>query len=458
VPLPPTPPPLIYQYVTLGTMRQELANRLYDSNQVFWSTPELNVYIVEALRTWNAMTNYWRNDFLFAAQQGVTWYDLTDPINLPNSLRQYSVTDVSIYETMQYHLLEPATGIFPSWPGSAQFTSDDFLNAVARRRDELLSTTGCTVTLRTVPAVAGRIILPDTVVDVRRMAYLPAIGSPSTVWPEDTWGEQSFNPAYVQQPAGTPFTYLLSTQPPISFDTDRPPGAAGSYELLTIEAGTIPVPSIVNYFTVPDDWTHLIKWGALSDLLSRESNAKDVLRSQYCEGRYRLGMKLLEDAAALLAARIDNVPVQIDSVRSADYWAPAWEAASQAPPTAVYYAGLNFVALAPVPDAGTYAITATVVTNAPIPQADPDLVQLARDDYDCVLDYAQHLAAFKQGGGEFVATFPLFQRFMAQASIYNRKLGELGEFTSMLLDLGAREKDMNPITMPSDAAGGSDAS
>jgi hypothetical protein len=66
-----------------------------------------------------------------------------------------------------------------------------------------------------------------------------------------------------------------------------------------------------------------------------------------------------------------------------------------------------------------------------------------------MLDYAQHLAAFKMGGAEFMATLPLFQRFIKQASIYSSKLDELGEYTSMLLGLGALERSRNPVTTPS---------
>jgi len=85
-----------------------------------------------------------------------------------------------------------------------------------------------------------------------------------------------------------------------------------------------------------------------------------------------------------------------------------------------------------------------------VPVAGTDQVQVARDDLDVILDYAQHLAAWKQGGDEFARTMPLFQRFLKQAAMYNGKLLELGEYTSMLLDISQRESDMNP-TMTSSA-------
>ena len=456
----PTAP---YSYVTRAQMLQELLNRLYDPTGVFWSAAfdgELDEYINEALRTWNALTSYWRDDFVFTPSfAGIRWYDIP---SLPNTLRPYVFLDTNIYFEMQWMLLEPATGINP-WTGSSQFTADDFLNAVQRRRDEVLSVTGCTIARvnpngpRTVPAVAGRITLPDTVIDIRRMAYLPAVGLPSTVWPEDTWGEMAFQPRYLQLPAGTPDTYLQSTQPPISFDTNRPPGSAGVYELLTIESGppmSVTVPSKLN---IPDDWVHVVKWGALDDLLSRESNAKDSLRAQYCEGRYRMGLRLLQNASALLGVRVNNVPIQIDSINAADKYQATWQAQPNGPPTAAYYSGLNWLALSPAPESTNYSITLTVVENAPVNNAPGSQVQMGRDVYDAVLDYAQHLAAFKMGGAEFLATLPLFQRFMKQASIYSSKLSEIAEYTSAILGLASREKDMNPVTTPTADTGAADA-
>ena len=457
----------IYSYVPFSDAKQELANRLYDSSMVFWTSTELGKYIHEALHTFNALTGYWRGDFTFTPQPNITWYDITQ---LPNSLRPYTLFDTNIYLDIQYALLEPAVGVNP-WTGvSKQFTADDIINAVQRRRDELLSIASCTITRRLVPAVAGRTFLPDTVIDVRRICYLPAgslagYGSgaygmglygvsipspqqPTVVWPEDTWGEQSFRRNYTLNPAGIPSTYLMSTQPPISFDTNRPPAYSGQYELLTTEAGAALSPATPTTLSVPDDWAHLIKWGALADLLSRDSNAQDLPRAAYCEQRYHMGIEILAKAPALLAMQMNNVPMEIDSVRAADLYNTSWEAQPPAPPTAAYHAGLNMLALAPVPDGGTYSALITVVQNAPVPIAATDPVQVSRDDYDVMLDYAQHLASFKMGGQEFLGTLPLLKRFLQQAAGYGLKLAELGEYTSALYELSQRENHMNPVAAP----------
>jgi len=456
--------------MTYAAAQQTLANRLYDPTMTFWSQTEIGLYLQEALRTWNAFTSYWRDDFIFPLQQNVTFYDMSNLVAMPTTPRPFTVLDTNLYTQMLYHLLEPPTGI-----ASLQFSQDDLIAATMRRRDEILSITGCTTTLRYVSAVAGRIQLPDSVIDVRRVTYLPtqtggipygtglygvgpyggnlrASVNASVLWPEDTWAEQSFQRLYPLLPAGSqplaPSVYLLSTQPPISFDVDVPPSFGGQYELLTIEAGPQLLAGSPSLLSIPDDWTHVLKWGALADLLSRESNAKDPSRAAYCEQRYRMGTSLLSTAPAILAMRVGNVPLQIDAITAGDQYNTSWEMSTPGAPQTIYTAGMNILAASPVSDIGPYSLTATVVRNAPLPSLPGDYLQCGRDDLDAIIDYAQHLAAFKMGGLEFTATLPLFQRFLKQASQYGLKLAELGEYTSVIFGQAQRDDQMHPRMAP----------
>lgn len=461
----------VYNYVTLAQAQQELANRLYDPSSQFWTLPELLAYLSESLQTWNALTSTWRGDFTWNTVPGAQWLDLT---TVPGTLRPQTLTDTSLYPVIQYHLLEPAIGVNPWTGASLQFSADDLVQSLARRRDEILSITGCQVTRRLVPALL-RNPLPDTVIDVRRNSYLPTIigtgygtglygvggygglppiGGPanSILWPEDSWAESAFNRNYAIAPPGVPSVYMLSTQPPITFDVDATPVFPGQFGLLTIEAGPATSIGTPTPLSIPDDWAWVLKWGILADLLSRESNARDPFRASYCEQRYRQGVMALDSAAALLAFRVNGNAVQVDSVRGADLYKTTWEADAPGTPYEVLTAGLNTIALNPAPSSALISLAATVVANAPLPSAPTDPMQVSRDDLDVVLGYAQHLAAFKQGGAEFLSTAPLFSRFMKQAQLYNDKLAEVAEFTKTILEMSQREADMNPRMAPAEAA------
>jgi hypothetical protein len=439
-----------------GTALQELANRLYDSTMQFWSPAELVYYMQEAFRTWNALTSYWRGDFTFPTQQGVVFYDITNATAAPNTIRPHTITDQYLYNIIEYHLLEPVVGAGP-WTGSLQFDIDDILNAVQRRDNEILGVTGCSVTHFTTVAAPDRIYLPNTTLEIRRVAYVPGSGEGSTVpmFQDDTWGIGAYQPSYTTQPPGTPSTYRISTEPVLSFDADVPP-LPGQYDLVTIQAGPQLVTTQASTFTIPDDWTWVLKWGALADLLGKESNAKDLLRAKYAEGRYKQGLALLSAASAVLAIRANNAPLQIDALKSADLYNPTWQGQAQGPPTEAMTAGLNLIAIPP-PDAGPYSLTATVVENAPVPILVSDCLQVTQDVFDVILDYAQHLAMFKCGGEEFLATQPLLQRFMQLAALYSSKLAEQGEFTKILYAISQDEANMNPRYTPdSDPAAAGD--
>jgi hypothetical protein len=428
----------------------ELAQRLYDPLEQFWSRAEKRLLIAEALRIWNALTGYWRGEFTFGLQQGVIYYDLTDQTAMPSTLRPRTLLDTDIYSRIQYHLLEPQ-GMNP-WTGSLQFAAADLVSAVQRRRDEILSVTGCYVTKTLIPAIAGRILLPENTLDVRRVAYLPlAITNqlPSAMFIEDVWAEQSFNVGWTQQPPGTPTMAFLSTQPPLSFDVDVAPAYGGNYETLLVLAGQPLSATLASSLSgIPDDYAWVLKWGALADLLSREGQAKDELRAAYCNQMYRMGLGILSSAPAILSLRLNNLPLPVDSIHSLDLYSTSWQGQTQSQPQQVGIGGLNLMAFSPPPDAGVYTITASVVQNAPIPADDAKNIQAGYDEVDVLLDYCVHAAMFKCGGVEFSNTTSLLERFLKAAQTYNRKLNSIAEYRSFLQSLSQSQEQSEPRMTP----------
>lgn len=429
---------MAYATISLTQALSDLGRRLYDPNSIFWNDAEKTLYLHEAVRTFNAAANYYRADFGFPTVNAVNWYDLT---TVAGTLRPFTVTDVDLYTIIEDHLLEPPTGA--TWTGTNQFNIQDVLQAVQRRRDQLLYDTGCTLVLSTQPT-NGTIsnTLPETVMDIRRVAWLPgSTFTNSPLWRDDTWAQQSYQRN--QSAPGQPSIYKQSTQPVLTFHTDIPPAVAGNYELLTVNAG--PVLTVVNptVFNVPDDWTWVIKWGALADLLSRESSARDPIRASYCENRYKQGVALMKAAPALLFATLAGNTLDIDAVQYADDYRNGWEALPPGTPSSVYTAGLNMIALAAAPS-GVQNPTVTVVQNAPFPANGGAFFQFGREDYDAILNYAQHLASFKQGGAEFISTGPLLKQFIQHITYYNDKLETMGEFTDILYDQSQLQEQADP--------------
>jgi len=77
-----------------------------------------------------------------------------------------------------------------------------------------------------------------------------------------------------------------------------------------------------------------------------------------------------------------------------------------------------------------------VVANIPVPSADGDFIQVDRGALNPLLDYAQHLAAFKMAGAEFHNTGRLRQNFYLAAATENARLTK-GNFYRSAMQLPA---------------------
>lgn len=451
-----------YQYATLTDAQNSLAQRLYDNgiaatpaNQ-FWPNAELSYYIVEALRVWNALTGFWRAEFAFSLKKNINWYDLTAQ---GGTLRPYTVTDQYLVNVIEYHLLEPQTSLTPTsaapatWTGSNQFALPEIYGALTRAQQTVLTKTGCTITPVLVNADTGsrRTILSDQTLDIRRVAWAPALNNaPFVTIPlrqSDIWEKQAFDPSWIQETGLPPGVWMQSSTPQPSFDVDQIPPVPGEYDVLTVNSGPVSNATSAQTLKVPDDWSWLIKWGAMADLLNTEANAKDAPRALFCQQMFDRGCALLENAPAALGLRLNDVPLFVDSIRNGDDFNPLWQASTPAQPQSCYQSGLNMLGF-PTPDAGPYSALVTVVQNAPVPVLPGDYIQIPRGDYDSIINFAQILAMFKAGGGEFAEVLPMLQQFFSQAGLYNRKLQEMGQFPGDMFSISQREERRNRRVAP----------
>jgi len=428
-----------YTWLTLSQAVGALAARLADPGMVFWSYPELVLYLQESLRTWNALTEVWNADFVFSGTPAGVWYNLGA---MNGSPRLRTVTDSYLYTVMECQLLEPASGSV--WTGTSQFNLTDLQFALQRRRDEMIQSAGCNVVQ--LPFLAStpntrRTTFSDMTLEPRRARFLPDSGSgnPVTMNREDNLAWDSFQAGHLQQ-AGPPANWSVIAGPPLAMDVDVAPNVAGKYDVIALQSGPTFAPPSLSQMGVPDDWTWVAKWGALADLLGRDSEATDRERADYCLKRYADGLKAMRESNWLLLATINGVAVDTPSLREMDGFSPEWQDNPNAWPGLVT-AGMDLVAPCPVTNCG---VSFTLVGNAPVPVNPNDYVQVSRDVWDVVLDYAQAIASFKMGGAEFAGTKDLEKNFFALAVENNKRLSKLGLFSDTLHLEGKRQDISQP--------------
>jgi hypothetical protein len=418
--------------LTWGEAKAELATRLNDPGYVFWgggSSAEAGQYLALAMREFNCLTAFWVSEYAFNFTQtsGQNWY----PANGSGSPRQPTLSDISLYTLIEYMLLEPPSG--GTWTGTNQFSIGALAQAVQGRRDESLqigATNLAEISLSVTPG-NSRVTLPDTVLDVLRVRYVPAAGqgTPVTLNRGDAESFRVFTPSYLQT-AAPPLRWDVISGPPLALTLDAQVPVPCTLQILTMQAEAVPDPPEATPLGLPDDWSWVPLFGALADLLSSQEESRDIKRAEYAAKRYEEGLGLLKAAPWLLEARVNNVAIATPSVITADRFNYEWESNADAFPQ-VIAAGTDLYAISPVPT-GKIAVTLVVVANAPIPTSDSQEIQVPRDVMDALLDEAEHLALFKRGGPEFAVTLELHQSFLSTAARWNSRIRESGIFSSTL--------------------------
>jgi len=156
-----------------------------------------------------------------------------------------------------------------------------------------------------------------------------------------------------------------------------------------------------------------------------------------------MGLQVMKQSNWLVSATINGMPVDTPSMRELDGYSPEWENNASAWPSLVT-AGMDFVAPCPVATGGPYGVSLVLVGNAPIPFLDTDFVQISRDVFDAILDYAQVLTSWKMGGAEFNSASDLEQNFFLVAKQNNERLSKSALFSDMLHLEGKRQNIIQP--------------
>jgi len=434
--IPSTPPTgACIPCTTLSTAINLLSNRLQDGSNVHWTTTELARYLAEAVRTWQALTSNEKAQATFSTIVNQPFYDL--PTQIP-SLRGYNLKDTDLLTDMQYSLMEPPTPT--AWSGTAQFLLQDLATALEHRRDRFLVETGMVlnrfVSLFTTLPADGRITLDPSIVLVRRIAWLnTATGSTYPLSRDDEWSLQSWNRTWPSQSTlntasftpqtRDPLVWSVGVTPPLRVQVAPVLSLPGMLDFIVVQIVGVngqssgcfdPINPSGVYVGVPDDWCWILKFGALAEVLSVQGVSYDPRRAAYCEARYRHGISLARAASVVLAARINGQPIQLDGLANFDQFSRGWQRI-YGTPVAAALAGCNLIALTPIPTATSHLVTLDVIRNAPIPVAGSDCVGVEGRVLDAILDYAEHLAMFKEGPDELQASMDLLDRFMRVAGV-----------------------------------------
>ena len=480
-----------YNWLSLSDGIAQLGARLTapltDPPTSLWSATEGKNYIFRALQIFNVLTNTWRTDFTFNSPN--LWNSLGSLAGSPRLRTATDAQSYTMLE--YYLLEPPTAGgtwtgtnqfVLSDLQNALQSRRNEMLQ-ISGCNDVLLQNIPLTPNTR-------RTFLPDTALDCIRVRYLalqtsptatgtsgtssitvssstnitagqlvsgtgiapwatassingttvtlslPNTGAvsgvinffaPTTLYRDDTVSLEWYESPLYQLPSGTPQTFQLSSEPPLSFDVDITPNQPGVYEAIISQSGTPFAPPAATLLGIPNDFAYLLEYAALSDLLGRESEAKDTQRSAYFAKRYLDGLKIIANTPWIMLGSVNGVACSVDSLKETDLYSYNWDSDPSNFGPVIVTGGMDFFA-SPV----NSSVGITCLANAPLLDSSGVYLQVSRDQWDQILNEAQFLASVKLGGAEFMAATELDKQFILFCSGENSRIKSTGAFSDVI--------------------------
>jgi hypothetical protein len=206
-----------------------------------------------------------------------------------------------------------------------------------------------------------------------------------------------------------------------------------------LQSGASFNPPTATLLNIPDDMAWVLEYGALADLLGRESEATDTERASYAQNRYMDGLQLMLKTPWIQLGKVNGQAVSIDSIADTDRYDPEWDSNPTGFGPVIVSGGMDFIA-SPVGS----STGCTLLGNAPVPSIGTDYIQCSRSDMDIIYNFAQSRAMFKCAGGEWKAGLDLEKQAIQACAAENSRLKSQGCFADVLDQRGqAQERAQN---------------
>lgn len=425
---------MAYTQITFDQFVSAISTRLNDPTNRFYLLAEVQSYAKEALRTWQAFSAFTTERDSITTVAGTMLYDLQALItNL-----EPTITDRQVIVEIQQHLQEPLSPT--SWIGSQQFTFNQVVAAIQRRRDKFIVETGIHLypVTQAITAGAGNIELDNDTIDVNRAVWLDQAGFRTVLFKTDQFALTGASASWLTV-ADVPSDYTTVLATPLMLQLAPPPAANGTLEMLVTQSGPDLNPLAgATILDVPDDFYWVIKYGALADLFGQDGPGKDESRQGYCETRWKEGVALARMFNVVRFGYINGAPSFVDTMAELDAFQVNWPNNPQSAVTQNLAVAGTVLGVNPTPTTGL-VISLDIIAKMPIPTVGGDFIQVGKEVVDVLVDYAQHLAMVKEGSVELQATQEQYNNLVRLAAVTNDRLRASNKDFDALSDKSLRQ-------------------
>lgn len=385
-----------FKHTTRASFKDLFFKRVGDTSKSFWTDSDANLLLKEALYTFGAIGQTWRNQIEVKTVVGQSFYDITTDLFAEQELVAFNLDYQFILDSLNFHLIENISLLSPT----SEITSlDEILKFARNRVNQFQFETGLILSKKNFvmnPPNDNAVIIDDEIINIVRVGYVDLADEddPKNIYPlnkedEENIGYSNRNAFNETVPIPEFYTKILGNLNTIYIYPL--PANLGELEIISING--IPSTTVLGLATkvgIPDNLVPYIKWGVLADIYSKDGVGFNPSMSAYCEERWKEGIIIGNNYSSILEAKLNGLPILIDSIASADNNQYGWQNVEDMP-SLLISAGYNKLATNCIPD-DVYSILMFSVTNAYIPVDDDDFVDVKLEYIESLLDYCVHLA------------------------------------------------------------------
>lgn len=447
-----------FQHTTRAAFKDQFFKRIGDSSKSFWTDSEADLLLNEALYTLGAIGHLWRNQIEIKTSPNPTkiFYDITADLFAEQELTGFNLTYQFILDTINFHLIE---NISLAAPTSEITSLDEILKFAQNRVNEYQFKTGLILSRKNYilnPANDNAVNIDDEIIDIVRVAFvdLDELANPDNIFPlkrEDEVSIGYFNRNAFNSTTNRPtfYTSILG-----NLNTVRIyPSPSNLSELEIISVNGIPsstVLTLASIIRIPDNLVPYIKWGVLADIYAKDGIAYNLAMAAYCEQRWNEGIIVGANYTSVLEAKLNGLPLLIDSIESADNSQLGWQNNIDAPSLLIAI-GYNLFATNCRPD-NIHSLLMFAVTNAYIPTNDDDFIDIKLEYIEPLLNYCIHLANVKNGYEAVQMTNEELGSFIQTGIRNNLRLMKRGQEIMSMLKATKRQEEEDNTRVKEEAA------
>lgn len=207
-------------------------------------------------------------------------------------------TDQNLMSEIQAAMLEPTIDGGMTWT-SGMWTQTEVLQYINQRQDRFLKESQLITSWTTIAVTAGQLrpALPTDWIATVRVSWNGtgnpvAPGSTYIQLPRaDSWSADNGVPTWPSVTATRPSVYMDSETPTLFLQLAPAPTGIGTLSLYYISVGNN-LDGSGEQFDTPDEFMPYIRYGVMSDMLTKLGRIQDANRAAYCEMRFEEGVEL----------------------------------------------------------------------------------------------------------------------------------------------------------------------